>query len=102
MAQTYGCRPSELLGVEDPYSSWCLDEVTFTWGSTVDSSVERARSSVDDPAHGNDAATAELNRILSQPREKEQDEVEAPAPRGVFRDPVADFAAAKARAQGRP
>ena len=27
MAKTYGKRPSELLGVEDPYTAYCFDEV---------------------------------------------------------------------------
>lgn len=26
MTQTMGCRASELVGLDDPYLAWCLDE----------------------------------------------------------------------------
>lgn len=101
MAETYHCRPSALLGVEDPYSAWCLDEVSYTWGTSVESAVERARTSVDDAQQGFQLATAELTRLLRDP-EADQEQVEVVAP-GRFRDPADEFAQAQARrAQRRP
>jgi hypothetical protein len=29
MAETYGTRPSELLGVSEPWAAFCLDEALF-------------------------------------------------------------------------
>lgn len=39
-AKTWGCRPSQLLGIDNDYYAYCLDEVVATWGSHVTSELE--------------------------------------------------------------
>lgn len=94
MAEAYSCRPSDLLGIEDPYSAWCMDEAAFTWGMAVDSAVSRARHAQENVELKEAAATAELERLLSEPKEEGDEPVVST---GKFRDPAADFAAALAR-----
>lgn len=35
-------RPSTLLGVEDEYAAFCLDEIVYEWGQFVDGEMEKA------------------------------------------------------------
>ena len=95
MAESYSTRPSQLLGVDDPYAAWCIDEVSYTWGMAVDGAVERARHNVDDPQHGNAAASAELERLLREPKDITSDG-SAPTT-GRFRDPAQDMLSSQAR-----
>jgi hypothetical protein len=36
MAGRFRCRPSELLGINDPYPAYCLDEAVWEWGESLD------------------------------------------------------------------
>lgn len=40
MAATYGRRPSELLGVEDPYAAYQVDAAVLGFGSWVEARLE--------------------------------------------------------------
>lgn len=35
-------RPSELIGLDDPYVSWCFDEVVYSWGNFVTNELDKA------------------------------------------------------------
>ncbi len=41
MADQYETRPSQLLGIADPYTAFCLDEAIYMWGSYVDSELDK-------------------------------------------------------------
>lgn len=34
-AKTWGCRPSELYDIEDPYVAFCFDQAVAAWGNHV-------------------------------------------------------------------
>lgn len=34
-SKEWGKRPSELIGLNDPYDAWCFDEACSTWGNTI-------------------------------------------------------------------
>lgn len=40
MSRMYRCRPSELMGVPDPYTAYCLDEAVAYLMSRVDAGEE--------------------------------------------------------------
>lgn len=43
MADTYHCRPSELLGLQgDPVTAFYVDRALFAFGTTIDSELEKA------------------------------------------------------------
>jgi hypothetical protein len=42
MSQAYSCRPSSLLGIQDDYLAWCMDQACFAWGSFVAGQLEVA------------------------------------------------------------
>lgn len=41
LAKACFCRPSDLLGVEDRYTAFCLDEAIILWGETLEAELER-------------------------------------------------------------
>jgi hypothetical protein len=48
-AQTWNKRPSELLGIVDPYAAYCFDEACGLWGSTISNEMSEVegRNSAD-------------------------------------------------------
>lgn len=44
LAQRYGCRPSDLLKVDDPYQAWCIDEAAAIAGMGITQSSANAPS----------------------------------------------------------
>lgn len=94
----YHVKPSELLGLDDPYVAWCLDEATYMWGSHVDHEVDRAGHK---KQKGEDALKNKrlltLNRLLDaeeMPLSVSEPVAETPnadVPKGKFRDPATMF-----------
>lgn len=41
----WSTRPSELLGLDDPYVGWCIDEAVYSWGNFVESQMDEAVAS---------------------------------------------------------
>jgi hypothetical protein len=41
MSEQYKTRPSNLLGIDDPYAAFCVDEAIYIWGSYVDSELDK-------------------------------------------------------------
>ena len=46
-AKTWGCRPSDLLNIENDYYAYCFDEAVATWGSYVTSELEKVEGKND-------------------------------------------------------
>ena len=44
MAGSYHCRPSQLLGVEDTYDAFVLDQAIFHFGTEVEAQLDKAES----------------------------------------------------------
>jgi hypothetical protein len=42
LGKALGVRPSELLGVDDPYAAFCLDRAVIYFGSTLDAALAKA------------------------------------------------------------
>lgn len=40
MSETYRCRPSELLSIEEEYAAWCLDEACMFVRAKIDEGEE--------------------------------------------------------------
>lgn len=40
-SQSFSCRPSDLLGLDDPYAAWCLDAACYDFGSALESEISR-------------------------------------------------------------
>ena len=40
MAKEYNTRPSDLLGLENEYVAFCVDQVVFRWGSFVQGELD--------------------------------------------------------------
>lgn len=40
-AKTWGCRPSELLGIDEPYPAYCFDQAIGAWGNHIISELEK-------------------------------------------------------------
>jgi len=40
-AKTWGTRPSTLLGVDEPYAAYCLDQAVSAWGGYIVSELEK-------------------------------------------------------------
>jgi hypothetical protein len=40
-AKTYSCRPSELLGIDDTYVAYCLDNAVAEFGAYVSNELEK-------------------------------------------------------------
>lgn len=41
LAQACSCRPSDLLGVENSYVAYCLDEAIVTFGEALEHELEK-------------------------------------------------------------
>lgn len=39
-AETFSCRPSELLGIEDAYLAYCIDGAVYEFGVTLKNELE--------------------------------------------------------------
>jgi hypothetical protein len=77
MAATYGSRPSEILGVEDPYAAFQVDTAVLGFGSWVEARLEE-RDKKGRP-------TWTLAALL-EPAKREGEDAKAPRPRaGGFR-----------------
>lgn len=87
MSETYSSRPSEVLGIGDPYVAFCLDEATFMWGRHVEGSMDEAASKTKNDNQRHAARLRVLNNLLT-PKEKEPGTQPAP---GKFRDPASMF-----------
>jgi hemerythrin superfamily protein len=49
MALAWTTRPSELLGIDDAWVSWCVDEAVLTFGRQVEAAMEAAVTAKDKP-----------------------------------------------------
>lgn len=65
MAKTYGKAPAELLGIADDYTSWCLNEVVFTWGMHVESELHKAEKGTKTVEEAVSRRTAVLQALLA-------------------------------------
>lgn len=84
-------RPSNLVGLTDPYEAYCLDEATYMWGRYVKNELEIARSKIKDDKDGTKtqrAVDSKLQAILHPPVERPEGAEPAPVPKGQFRDPM--------------
>jgi len=44
LAQACNCRPSDLLGVENTYAAYCLDEAIVAFGTALENELETVAS----------------------------------------------------------
>lgn len=80
MARAYHCRPSELLGVQEPYEAYCLDEALYLWGSYIENTVAQAGTNINDKRMRQVTKDRMLSSLLAEP--------DAPVKAGTFRDPA--------------
>lgn len=43
----WGVRPSNLLGIDDPYRAYCLDEAVGSWGTYVTNELDKIDGKTD-------------------------------------------------------
>lgn len=82
MAKQFRARPSQLVGVDDPYIAYCFDDATYTWGIFVEGKLSEAENGVSKP----DQRRAARERMWKQIFEADESK-----PTGMFRDPAAMF-----------
>jgi len=58
-AKLWGCRPSQLVAIEDPYKAYCFDEAVGAWGSFITSELEKIEGKTD-----KDVSRKRKNRLL--------------------------------------
>ena len=64
MAKEYSSRPSQLLGIEDPYSAWCLDDAVYAWGTHVEAELKRATTGAKNEAEAKRKHDAVWNKLF--------------------------------------
>jgi hypothetical protein len=62
MSKEVSSRPSDLLGIRDDYSAWCLDEVVIEWGMYVNSELDKIKDKRPKAAEGK--RKARLKQLL--------------------------------------
>ena len=62
MAEAYGARPSELMGMETPWGAWQLDQVTLIVGRQVEKEL------IDGKQPGSTTASAQKTEEFKDPR----------------------------------
>lgn len=82
MAEQYSSRPSQLLGISDPYTAWCLDDAVYAWGMHVEAELEKASSEGSDEKQRKNKVKLAWRRLF--PSEGEHEE----ASTSQFRDPM--------------
>lgn len=89
MAQAYSRRPSELLGITDPWVAWQVDAATHAGGTTVDAEVSKAEAAEAGKNHPQieRAVKRALERVLGVEERRRR---ESPEPVSTWRyDPAA-------------
>lgn len=79
-----------MVGIDDPYIAFCLDQAVYTWGRYVDYELHEAthktagpKSKPPTPAQQRSRHALAMKRLMG---EHKSDEAKAP---GKFRDPAA-------------
>jgi hypothetical protein len=118
MSKEYHQRPSQFLGLDDPYPAWCLDEAVYRFGTALETKMNEAENSVKDLEAKKMARLAVAREMLDLPDDAFEN---VPPPGGVefgpdtpsegrsvpsggrFADPAAAFGGTtKVGSQGRP
>lgn len=81
-AKTWSCRPSDLLGIEDDYVAYCLDQAVGYVGRTIEAELEKAGSGAKNEEEAEWKRKLVLDRYLGE-EDKPQ--------RGLYADPAAMF-----------
>lgn len=98
MAQAYSQLPSHLLGLESgSLAAWCLDEAVFTWGTFVESELDKAADQGKDAESRVQFRRMRMEQLMSEGEEVDEEMTNVTpiqrAPRR-FADP-ADFVTKK-------
>lgn len=94
MSQAWYKRPSELMDVHDPWTAWCLDEVTYLFGKTVENAMDEAEQNAKGKAAKLAARSRAMEMAMSARSEDSfsldhKDQPAAPPPKpGAFKDPA--------------
>lgn len=94
MSKEWRERPSSLLGLDDAYLSYCVDEAVFMFGRYVESEMQAAEDRTKNAKHKAGARQQALSAILNSPVASDTDEPDQPPPppsTKQFRDPAALF-----------
>lgn len=87
MAKEYKTTPASLLGVDDPYASYCFNEAAYMWGLYVEVKLQESTKGIkDDPDNTKheQARRQVIDRLLA-PEFQQQ----SLSTTGKFRDPMA-------------
>lgn len=71
MAKEFQARPSELYGIHDDYDAFCFDRAVYTFGTYVESEVEKAGEQGKTKDQRKKNAEAKLKALLSGKKEKQ-------------------------------
>lgn len=82
-AKTWGCRPSELLAIEDDYVAYCLDQAVGYFGRSVEAELEKAGANAKNESDATWKRQQALDRFIGDEDNKPR--------RGSFADPAAMF-----------
>lgn len=80
-AKTWSCRPSDLLGIEDDYVAYCLDQAVGYFGRHLEAELSNVEAK--DNNEGEWKRRLILERYLGTEEDKPS--------RGAFADPAAMF-----------
>jgi len=82
-SKTWSSRPSQLLGVEDPYAAYCIDQAVAYWGRHLESEMDKAERNTKNEDAATRARQAVLDRYMPRPENQKHT--------GNFSDPAAMF-----------
>lgn len=63
-SKTWRCRPSEILGVTDPYSAFCVDEAVYYVGISIQNELNEVEGREKDPKKARRKVESYLNNRL--------------------------------------
>lgn len=96
MSKRYSCRPSQLMGIEDPYAAWCYDEAVYLWDLRVNNEMNEAEQNKRNQKK--DSKTGVSEAEVAQVRDSAFKRMMAlttdgigkddPPPKATFRDPA--------------
>lgn len=79
MAEQFQTTPSSLLGLDDPYTRYCLDEAVYIWGRHVENELAKATEGAKTDESRKRKYNQAWNKIFNQEKE--------PGAEQQFRDP---------------
>lgn len=85
LAKACSCRPSELLGLNNSYAAYCLDEAVIYFGEMLDQALEEAAEGAKNAKVAHAKQMLVFEAWLNTPEEHQKNGTSS---KGAFRSPA--------------